>query len=295
MTILCLKGGGSLVPPDMPEVCFPFEITQDGTLQRCYNTPWEWSTRSATKIPKEGLRGFFPNTACTKADFPLITSIDSRNSLDMTFYECTSLETVSFPELIETTLSGSTYKSAFGNTFYGCTKLKNISFPKLTTLRGAYIFDYTFRNCTNLESVSFDSLVTTSVDTGYSAHYTFQYTFRDCSKLTTVNFPLLETIKSNCFEYTFYRCTSLTSMEFPNVQSIETYGFHNAFDGCTSLSSLSFPALTTVVTNSFVSALNGVTGCTVHFPSNLEGNAALTTSKLGGTNTTILFDLPAIA
>jgi hypothetical protein len=42
--------------------------------------------------------------------------------------------------------------------------------------------------------------------------------------------------------------------------------------------------------------LPGVTGCTVHFPSNLQsviGSWADVTEGFGGTNTTVLFDLPA--
>ena len=42
--------------------------------------------------------------------------------------------------------------------------------------------------------------------------------------------------------------------------------------------------------------LRGVTGCTVHFPSNLEaviGSWSDVTNGFGGTNTTVLFDLPA--
>ena len=42
--------------------------------------------------------------------------------------------------------------------------------------------------------------------------------------------------------------------------------------------------------------LRGVTGCTVHFPSNIQsviGSWASVTGGFGGTNTTVLFDLPA--
>ena len=42
--------------------------------------------------------------------------------------------------------------------------------------------------------------------------------------------------------------------------------------------------------------LNGVTGCTVHFPSNLKSLMMYwsdVTRGFGGTNTIVLFDLPA--
>jgi hypothetical protein len=68
----------------------------------------------------------------------------------------------------------------------------------------------------------------------------------------------------------------------------------------TSISNLSLPALKSTsfgsYTNQFNYMLKGVTGCTVHFPSNLQsviGSWSSVTSGFGGTNTTVLFDLPA--
>jgi hypothetical protein len=73
-----------------------------------------------------------------------------------------------------------------------------------------------------------------------------------------------------------------------------------AFQGCTKLKTLSFPALTSnsfgSYTNQFNNMLSGVTGCKVHFPSNLQsviGSWSSVTSGFTGTNTTVLFDLPA--
>lgn len=100
-------------------------------------------------------------------------------------------------------------------------------------------------------------------------------------------------------KYIFYECTSLTSVNFNNVTSIGEYGLSWAFEGCTSLSSLSFPALTSSLSNNgvgqFSDILRGVTGCTVHFPSNLEsviGKWYDVTDGFSGIDTTVLFDLP---
>jgi hypothetical protein len=75
---------------------------------------------------------------------------------------------------------------------------------------------------------------------------------------------------------------------------------HNTFYACTALTSVEFPALKSTsfgsYTNQFNSMLSGVTGCTVHFPSNLEsviGSWSSVTAGFGGTNTTVLFDLSA--
>jgi hypothetical protein len=63
---------------------------------------------------------------------------------------------------------------------------------------------------------------------------------------------------------------------------------------------MSFPALTSTsfgsYTNQFNNMLRMVTGCTVHFPSNLQsviGSWSDITAGFGGTNTVVSFDLPA--
>jgi len=101
--------------------------------------------------------------------------------------------------------------------------------------------------------------------------------------------------------YAFYGCTGLTSVDFSNLTSISgIQALYYAFYGCTSLTTLSFPSLTSTSfgtnTNQFNNMLNGVSGCTVHFPSNLQsviGSWSDVTAGFGGTNTTVLFDLPA--
>ena len=100
--------------------------------------------------------------------------------------------------------------------------------------------------------------------------------------------------------YAFYGCTNLTSTGLNNVTSIGMRGLRYAFYGCTSLTSISFPSLNSnsfgSATDQFENMLQGVTGCTVHFPSNLEsviGDWSDVTQGFGGYNTTVLFDLPA--
>ena len=78
----------------------------------------------------------------------------------------------------------------------------------------------------------------------------------------------------------FFGCVGITSISFP------------------SLSSTSFPGSGSSSTfkNFFNDMLSGVTGCVVHFPSNLQsviGSWPDVTAGFGGTNTTVLFDLPA--
>ena len=91
----------------------------------------------------------------------------------------------------------------------------------------------------------------------------------------------------------FSDCTSLTSVNLSNLTTVNGIAAcYQMFSGCTSLTTLSFPALKTVYNNAvFNQMLNGITGCTVHFPSNLSSQ----NFNCGGTNTTVLYDLPATA
>ena len=93
-------------------------------------------------------------------------------------------------------------------------------------------------------------------------------------------------------------CTNLQTIAFPSLATINgRLDFQDAFRGCKNLSSIYFNSLTTVTStsvNAFQNALYGVDGCTVHFNSSVQstiGTWANVTSGMGGTNTTILFDL----
>ena len=63
----------------------------------------------------------------------------------------------------------------------------------------------------------------------------------------------------------------------------------------TAVTELRFPALKTTSTIEIQYMLSSVDGCTVHFPSNLESTIQGLAGypNFGGTNTTLLFDLPA--
>jgi hypothetical protein len=118
--------------------------------------------------------------------------------------------------------------------------------------------------------------------------------------LTGSEFSGVTSIGNYGLYYAFYNCTGLTgSVDLSSVTSIGVYGMQNAFYR-TGITDLYFNSLTSSsfgsYTNQFNNMLGGVTGCTVHFPSNLQsviGSWASVTNGFGGTNTTVLFDLPA--
>ena len=185
-------------------------------------------------------------------------------------------------------------KYALRYAFDSCTTLTAVSLSSLTSISGQMALDHAFYSCTNLASANFSSL------TSISGSYAFQYAFYGCSSLASIDFSSLNSIGQNVFASAFYGCTSLTSLTFPMLNSVGSAALSNAFISCTSLASVSFPALTSTsfgsYTNQFQYMLQGVTGCTVHFPSNLQsviGSWSDVVSGFGGTNTVVLFDLPA--
>ena len=168
------------------------------------------------------------------------------------------------------------------------------SLPSNATDIGAYALIYAFFNSTGLTSVDLSSLESVS------GSYAFYFAFYNSTGLTSVDLGGLTTITASTAFDSAFDSTGLTSVDLSSLESVSgSNAFYFAFTN-TSLSSLSFPSLTSnsfgSYTDQFHSMLNGVNNCTVHFPSNLQsviGSWLDVTSGFGGTNTTVLFDLPA--
>lgn len=186
------------------------------------------------------------------------------------------------------------YKNTPANILSGALDLSS-----LTTLSGANAMSSCFYGCAGITSVNLSSLTTISAQEVCSS------TFQDCTGITSVDVSSLTTI-SGYFAcgYMFQGCTGLTSMVLSSLTSITGgQACRFMFAGCSNLTTLSFPALTSTsfgASSAFNNMLNGVTGCTVHFPSNLDPqNGSTVISSLtgypnfGGTNTILAFDLPA--
>ena len=129
--------------------------------------------------------------------------------------------------------------------------------------------------------------------------------FYECSNITGVNISGLEEVTGvQALRYTFSR-TGITSITFTSLHTITgTQALQNCFYSCSNLTSISFPALKSTSfgtpINQFSNMLGSVTGCTIHFPSNLDpaGGSTVISSlsgypNFGGTNTVLAFDLPA--
>ena len=167
----------------------------------------------------------------------------------------------------------------------------------ITTINGASSMRESFSRCTNLTSVDLSNLIAVNEDFNVSAMFGM---FFGCTSLTSVNLSKLTTVGEYAIARMFYNCTNLANIDLSSLTTIGDECMESMFYGCTSLTTLSFPSLTSnsfgSYTTQFNNMLSGVTGCTVHFPSNLQtviGSWSSVQNGFGGTNTVVLFDLPA--
>lgn len=180
--------------------------------------------------------------------------------------------------------------------FHKCTGLTSVNLSSLINVSGDNALRHTFNGCTNLLNADLSSIVSI---TGFSA---LDNAFFNCSQLTSLDLSSLRTVNSiGGLRYMCGSCSNLTSVNLSSLNNIDGISvLQGAFSDCTSLLSLSFPSLKStsfgVYHGQFQSMLSGVTGCTVHFPSNLQsviGSWTDVQNGFDGTNTTVLFDLTA--
>lgn len=175
---------------------------------------------------------------------------------------------------------------------FAYTHASSFSAPQLTSVT-AQSTCYGMFLGSRITSASLPSLTTISGDS--ALYECFRYSY-----VSSVDLSSLKTISGRYGLYTgFANCNYLTTMTFLALDVLTGYGaLQRAFEN-SAVTSLSFPALKSdsfgSYTNQFNNMLSGVTGCTVHFPSNLQsviGSWSDVTNGFGGTNTTVLFDLP---
>lgn len=138
-----------------------------------------------------------------------------------TFMNCTSLESVTFPENGSLILDG---------TFIGCTALKNIEITESVVEIGSSAF----MNCENLASVTISSSVTVI---GGSAFY-------NCTSLKEITIP--ETVKEIKY-YAFFGCSELETV---NILAEITEIEFSTFQDCSKLSEIVLPATLTRIGDS---------------------------------------------
>ena len=282
------------VPTTAPEIYRVFRVN-NGTIVNSISTPFLTLPSTATNISDYcyyyAYKGTPASVLSGAIDLSSLTTLSGGNACNSMFSGCTGLTSVDLSSL--TIVSG---EKVCQNMFNVCTGLTSVDLSSLTTVSASYACSSMFSGCTGLTSVDLSSLTTVS------ASYACLQMFMNCSRLTSVDLSSLTTLSGgSACNSMFSGCTGLTSVDLSSLTTVSgNYACQYMFSNCTSLTTLSFPALTSNSFGSYTSQFNkmlqGVTGCTVHFPSNLQsviGSWADVTAGFGGTNTTVLFDLPA--
>lgn len=229
----------------------------------------------------------------TIIDLTGVTDIDN-GALRYAYYENTNISgSVDMSDLINISGSNACYwMFMVGNQD---NQLTSVDMSSLINITGG-------RACSNMFQrrgiTSLDLSSLTTINNDYACYSMFVD-----NRLSTLSLPSLTTINGYqaCYSMFSSRYSTFTSVTFPVLSHIDGYqACYGMFMQNTNLTSLSFPALTSTSFGSrydyFNNMLFEVTGCTVHFPSNLQsviGSWSDVTTGFGGTNTTILFDLPA--
>ena len=236
----------------------------------------------------------FYGSHLTNLAIPNLSAINNEYAMSQICDGNTYLISIDLSSL--SSISGS---NAMSQAFYGCTSLNLVDLSSLETIEGTNVLFAAFGNCSSLTSIDLGSLRSINENNSNYSN-SLREAFRGCSSLTSVNLSSLSIIKGERALYRlFYECTSLATVTLPLSLTDGSYVLQNAFYRCTNLSSLSFPALTPssfgMYNNQFNGMLSGCSNVTVHFPSNLQsiiGNWTDVQNGFGGTNTTILYDLP---
>ena len=172
--------------------------------------------------------------------------------------------------------------------------LTGVNLSNLSTVSGTQPLYETFLENYNLTTVDLTNL------TSVTGNFAITSCFSGCNQLTTLIMPNLTTVTGTSALGGAFRSTKLGTFVFEKLSILTGANALQRAFGYATISSLSFPALTSSsfgsATSQFNNMLQGVTGCTVHFPSNLQsviGSWADVLAGFGGTNTTILYDLSA--
>lgn len=129
---------------------------------------------------------------------------------------------------------------------------------------------------------------------------TMQFCFSGCTALKYLDFPELVSVSGTSVMGQLASKSGVEVVRFPKLATISGgNALLQVFLSCTSLTDVYFNALKTTsfgsTTNQFTNMFSGDTDVKLHFPSNLTATIAGldTYPNFGGTNTQVLFDLPA--
>ena len=146
-------------------------------------------------------------------------------SLKEFFYNCTSLETISGLEYLNT--ANITDMSSM---FYGCSNLTSLNLTKFDTKNVSSMY-FMFYGCSNLTSLNLTNFNTKNVKN-------MNGMFKGCSALTSLDLTNFNTAKVTNMGNMFLGCSNLTSLDLTNFNTAKVTDMHGMFKGCSALTSL---------------------------------------------------------
>ena len=146
-------------------------------------------------------------------------------SLKEFFYNCTSLETISGLEYLNT--ANITDMSSM---FYGCSNLTSLNLTKFDTKNVSSMY-FMFYGCSNLTSLNLTNFNTKNVKN-------MNGMFGDCTHLTSLDITNFNTAKVTNMGNMFLGCSNLISLDLTNFNTAKVTDMHGMFKGCSALTSL---------------------------------------------------------
>ena len=146
-------------------------------------------------------------------------------SLKEFFYNCTSLETISGLEYLNTANI-----TDMGSMFQDCYNLKSLDLTKFDTKNVSSMY-FMFYNCPNLTSLDLTNFNTKNVKN-------MNGMFGDCTHLTSLDITNFNTAKVKNMGNMFLGCSNLTSLDLTNFNTAKVTDMHGMFNGCSAFISL---------------------------------------------------------
>lgn len=220
----------------------------------------------------DALYGTFDWSSIENIDLSSLETISGSNGMREICYRNSVLTKVNLSKLKTVSGNSGCYNAFAGASYTG--EINNIDLSSLETVSGISGCSGMFTAQSNLPA-TFNSLPKLKTVSGTSAMNNFlQVNANRSNNITTFSFPILDTITGNSAMAYFFR--NRTSLQHVYFNAIKTSSFGSN-------------------TNQFQNLITGITGCTIHFPSNMEETISGLTGypNFGGTSTVLAYDLPA--
>lgn len=291
-------GTASLVRDVSPAIYRAYEVDETGKIVNSKSEPFHPLPSNATDIGPccyyQAYKNAPVNILNGNIDLGLLESITGSSACYGMFSGDTGIVSVDLGSLkrLGTNQVGGNFCSYM---FEKCNNITDIDLNSLLIIDGSQACMYMFSECTGLTNIDLSSLI------GIVGSQTCNYTFQKCTNITSVDLSNLTNIYgSSACCYMFMNCSSLESVNLSHLTAFKSAStcLENTFLNCTSLKTLYFPKLLYSTTNYdsiFRNMLKGCSDVTVHFPAEWQETMSTWTnvkSGFGGTNTTILWDLP---